>query len=149
MSFLNNDQPYRANIDNISKSNLDRARLIIAAIAIVFVATIIATVKTEGFTYPEMLPTFGILTPGVDTELPSAGYTYTTPSGGENTYMVNKLTNQQELIKSVSQEDRNFNLDYNHGMYTKSQGWWADVINNEQSASNFYSKPNGEWIWPY
>ena len=73
----------------------------------------------------------------------------TKKSGGENIYLRNKLNKEQELVKSVSQTDRNFNVDYNHGLYAKSQGWWADAINCEQNMMNFYCKPKKEWIWPY
>ena len=80
------------------------------------------------------------------------GY-YKTDDGLEKVFELNRLNREQKLVKEASQRDTNFNIDANYtlpyGMPTKAQGWWADVVNNENSSSSFYSKPKEEWIWPY
>ncbi len=37
-----------------------------------------------------------------------------------------------------------------HEIYAKSQGWWEDVRDCEQSgALTIYCKPKEMWVWPY
>ena len=74
---------------------------------------------------------------------------YTTSDGKERVLLRNKLNKEQELVKTVSQSDRNFNVDYNHGLYARSQGWWQDVLDCKPNALKLYCKPSYLWIWPY
>jgi len=111
--------------------------------------------EKEGFTFP--IPMESAVdddhTVPADIAYEAAWPRYITKDGNENVMLRNALKEKTKFVKQVIASDNTGlterGADIAHGLYPKGQGWWADAINCEQKADNFYCKPKKKWIWPY
>ncbi len=73
------------------------------------------------------------------------------PHADESVVLRNSLNKEQELVRLLTQTDsKQYKRDNIWDQYKKSQGWWQDTRNCEQSGdSKIYCKPKERWIWPY
>ncbi len=74
----------------------------------------------------------------------------TCPGLSDSVSVRNELNKEQQLVRIMTQTDKNWDRDNTWELFKKSQGWWEDVKTCAQSSSNsIYCKPETQWLWPY